>query len=233
MLWYKGWLETRIRLLVSAGLIAALLIFVYSARAQPTPPGAKPILGLSMMTMIFTLVVYSWLAGAGIVTQPAFQATKGLHGSTLFTLSLPVSRFRLMAIRASLGWIEMAAVIVVLCLGLWLVAPQLSETVTAVEMFEHTATLVAGASVFYFVSVLLAIFLDDAWRMWAGMIIFGVVWFLSSHIPLPTSVNIMRAMSEGSPLLTHTMQWTTAAFSLGLSAALFIVALKSAQTREY
>jgi hypothetical protein len=231
MLWYKGWFETRIKLSISLGFMVVLLVFVSTGDAPP--PGTKAVLGLSIMTTAFSLVVYTWLAGAGIVTQPGFQATKGLHGSTLFTLSLPVSRFRLLAVRATLGWLEMAAVIGMLCGALWLASTLHKGTVTAIEMLEYAVTLVGCVSTFYFLSVFLATFLDDLWRMWAGMIAFGGLWFLSSHVPLPASVNIFRAMGEGSPLLTHTMPWTALAFSLGLAAILFFAALKIVRTREY
>jgi hypothetical protein len=39
---------------------------------------------------------------------------RDLHGSTLFTLSLPASRLRLMSVRAAIGWLEGAGVIGVL-----------------------------------------------------------------------------------------------------------------------
>ena len=73
-----------------------------------------PMLRTTLLSTILTVVVLTalselgvniapLLAGAGIKTQAAFQTVKGLHGSTYFTLSLPVSRFRLLAIRAGIG----------------------------------------------------------------------------------------------------------------------------------
>jgi len=80
---------------------------------------------------------------------------------------------------------------------------------------------------------MLATFLDDLWRMKGGMIAFGALWALSSLTPLPASVDIIRAMGDGSPIVAHTVPWTTMAFSLALAAILFFAALKVAQTREY
>jgi hypothetical protein len=71
------------------------------------------------------------------------------------------------------------------------------------------------------------------WRMKAGMLAFGALWGFSSYTPLPASVDIIRAMGDGSPLVAHTMPWNTMAFSLALSAILFFAALKVVQTREY
>jgi hypothetical protein len=144
-----------------------------------------------------------------------------------------VSRLRLLAVRASIGWLESVGVIGALCCGLWLVSPAFKATATPVEMLEYAGTLVACASALYCLSVLLATFLDDQWRAWGSMIGSAALWWLSTHTPLPASVNIFRAMREGSPLLAHTMPWTAMAFSLGVAAILCFAALKVVQTREY
>jgi hypothetical protein len=235
MLWYKGWLETRFRLLFVVGWAVVFLGLQHLGRTTTPGPGAK---GQAFVLVMFSnpilvLAICALLGGAGIVTQASLQATKGLHGSTLFTLSLPVSRFRLLAVRAGIGWLELVCVIAALCCGMWFASPAYRAVATPVEMMEYAATLVACASALYGLSVLLATFLDDQWRAWGTMIAAAALWWLSTHIKLPASANIFRAMREGSPLLTHTMPWTAMAFSLGLTAILSLAALKVAQTREY
>lgn len=235
MLWHKAWLETRFRLLFSLAVMSFLLVFSYSTRnVPPVPGGRSPIVGIAMFSIpSFVVVMCTMLAGAGIITQPSFQAAKGLHGSTLFTLSLPVSRFRLLAVRAGLGWVEMAGAIGVLCCGMWLASSQLRGAATAVEMFEYAETLIACASTLYFLSVMMATFLDDQWRVWGTMIGSAVLWWLSTHTPLPASMNIFQAMGEDSPLVAHTMPWLAMTFSLGLAAILFFLAFQVVQRREY
>jgi hypothetical protein len=111
--------------------------------------------------------------------------------------------------------------------------PVFRAIVTPVEMFEYAGTLIACGSALYFLCVLLATFLDDLWRVWGTMIVSVALSWLSRRIPLPISVDIFRAMRDGSPLIAHTVPWTAMAFSLGLAASLFFAALKVAQTREY
>jgi hypothetical protein len=230
MLWFKGWLETQFKLLLSVCILVGFLIFFGTMKP---PAQAKPVAGLILFTKSQMVVLFTWLAGAGIATQPSFQATKGLHGSTLFTLSLPVSRFRLLAVRAVLGFLEVSALIAGMCCGLWQVLPDLKSAVTSRGMMEYALTLILSASTFYFVSVLLATFLDDVWRMWGSMIVYGAIWGLSSWIALPAAVDIFRAIGDGSPLIAHAMPWPTMAFSLGLSTILFFAALKIVRAREY
>jgi hypothetical protein len=223
MLWYalayKGWLETRLRLLVVLGFMSLLLVMLYSFR---TPADALAILASS-----FVVWSCSLFAGAGITTRRPFGPTPG--GLALLTVSLPVTRLRLLAARAGVGWLEMAAGIGVMCFGIWLVSP----AGTATEIGEFAGTLTICASAFYFLFVLVATFLDGKAHLLAIYTIFAAVWWLSGHTQLPASLNIYRAMVEGSPLVAHSMPWSAMAFSLGLGAALFFAALKVVQAREY
>ena len=94
MLWYKSWLETRVRAAVALFFMGVFLFGEYrSVLAAP-----RSLFDVEQSAWLVVPMICIMLSGAGIVTQPAFQATKGLHGSTLFTLSLPVTRFRLLAI---------------------------------------------------------------------------------------------------------------------------------------
>jgi hypothetical protein len=229
MLWYKGWLETRFRFLFVLGLVAFFLGSAYS-RGANSPATIRGIVG-SEWFLVAVLSVF--IAGAGIATQPALQATKGIHGSMLFTLSLPVSRFRLLAVRSGLGWIEMVGGIGILCCGMWFLLPELRGTATPLELVQHTIALIVCATGLYSIPVLLATFLDDVWRIWGSIIVIGSLTWLFNHTPMPPSANFLRAMAEGSPLLAHTMPWTAMAVSLGFAAILFFAALNIAQRREY
>jgi hypothetical protein len=233
MLWYKAWQETRIKLWIALGYIS--LIFVWLGTAAAVGPVHRQAgLGLSFMMPSFVTVICTWLAQAGITTQAPFQALKGLHGSTQFTLSLPVSRLRLLSVRAILGYMQVAALIGVFCWGLWLLAPWMRAGAAPVEMFEYALTLIAYGSSLYFLSVLLATFLDDQWRMGATIGASVVLWYLLPNlIHIPAYADIFRAMGDGSPLLAHTMPWGAMAFSTGLAAMLFAAAVKIAQRREY
>lgn len=230
MLWYKGWLETRLKLIVVLLAVCGFLIFLSNHSTRDVKISIPALTGVPKISVIW---ICAFLAGAGIATQPALQATKGLHGSTMFTLALPVSRLRLLAIRAFIGWVECAGAIAIFCGGLWLLIPPLRAAATAVEMLEYSVTLIACATALYFVSVLLATFLDDQWRVWGTMLVPFAFWWLSSQIKLPAFADLLHAVGNGSPLITHSMPWSTVAFSMGLAATLFFAALKVVQSREY
>jgi hypothetical protein len=233
MLWYKGWLETRLRLLFILGM-TAFSLFVLPDRTTATPHDKAVLFAVvGMSTAIAVLMASSMLAGAGISTQPPFQATKGIHGSSLFTLSLPVSRLRLLAVRAAIGWFESVAVIAVLSCGIWLKSPLLRSMATPVGMLQNAAILIVCTSALYCLSVLLATFLDDQWRTWGTLIAALAFWWLSYKAWLPASIDIVRAIGKNSPIMAHTIPWPAMAFSVILAAAFFFAALKIVQSREY
>jgi hypothetical protein len=229
MLWQKAWLETRFKVWLSLATVVFFVVVFHSMRANGPNIGA----GLALGTSSLVVVICTWLAGAGINTQPAFQASKGLHGSTIFTLALPVSRVRLIAVRAVAGWLEMSGLLAVWCGANWLVVPAIRTSVTAMEMFEYVITLFACTSVVYFLSVLLGAFLDDQWRMYGTMLGAVALGLASKSLPLPAFADIVRAVGEASPLIAHTIPYATMAFSVGLSAILFCAAVKIVRTREY
>lgn len=231
MLWYKGWLETRFKLLFTLGFVCLNLRMGHSFS-----PNIKTSVLLSMVTFMgqmMGMMICALLAGAGINTQPTFQATRGLHGSTQFTLSLPVSRLRLIAVRVAIGWLETVGAIAVFYCAMWFASPQLRAKVAPLDLFKYAVTLIVCGSAVYFLSVLLGTFLDEMWRVWGTMIAAVALGWLSVHTYLPASVDFIRATGKNSSLYTHAMPWSAMAFAVVLSAAFFYAALKIAQVREY
>lgn len=229
MLLYKGWLETRFRLVVA--LILGLL-YCGLVAAAPTPangqiPGAAGILAISATLMTVML------AGAGIATQSAMISSKGLHGSTLYTLSLPVRRVRILAVRAGLGWLEMAAGVAVMSGVMWLIDPPLRSAVTPLEVAAYALTLIACTSGLYAITVFLSTFLDDVWRIFGSFISLAVLWFLATRIRIPDFLNVFKAATMGSPLVAHSMPWGAIVTSLLFTVVLILAAIKVAQLREY
>lgn len=117
MLFYKGWLETRVRVMLAFAWMALLLYSLHLVALKPPPSGMKPAASLVVLVNLFAVGMFAMFAGAGM------QAGKGQRASTLFTLSLPVSRLRLLLVRACLGWLEMAVLIAIFCLGSWFLFP--------------------------------------------------------------------------------------------------------------
>jgi hypothetical protein len=229
MLWLKGWLETRFRIFIPLFMVAWLLYALHSASMPKR--GVTAIFQYSgpVIVLMFSAI----LAGAGIMTQSPFRATKGLHGSMMFTVSLPVTRLRMVAVRAAMGWLEAACLTGLLCWCAWRLSGVLREIATPMEMLEQAGVLIVCGSAVYFLSVVLATFLEDQWRIWGTMIAVGLMFWLSMKFSLPAAVDLIKAMGRGSPVVAHTMPWGAMGFAAGLSVVLFFVAVTIARMREY
>jgi hypothetical protein len=239
MLWMKAWLETRWRLLYALvlPLTAVALPRMAGNGSAASEQGARTFIGVIAFFGIFNA---AYLAGAGIKTQPPFAAMKGLEGSMYYTLSLPVSRLRLIVIRAGVGLLEFAGANAVAYSVYWLVFPLARGNSTVFDLLELIIAAVACTACFYFASVLLATFLDDPWQTFGGMFLAIVVWFaphlfhsIISRISPPPQFNVFGFAGDASPLITHTFPWPAMAISMTASAVLFLAALKIADRREY
>lgn len=229
MLWMKGWFETRWRFLFVIAIFLAALIM--SSRNGVSSESSL----IRMMTAMGILWIFitAFLAGAGIKTQAAFQTVKGLHGSTYFTLSLPVSRFRLLAIRAGIGFLEVAAVILVTSGIEWALFPIVRASSTPADLAKLILSSCCCTAGFYALGVLAATFLDDMWQVWGTLIAIVAINRLTALFPPPPSLDVFRAIGSGSPLLTHSLPWGAMAISLGFAAILFAITAKVIRERQY
>jgi len=218
MLWYKGWLETRFNVFA---LITVACLFSWGG-----PPAGQDLIGVAGFLLAMIPVN---LAGSGIKTQSAL-IRKG-PVSTYFTLSLPVSRFRLFATRAGLGLLETVGIFAIAPCGIWILFSRPEDHVSRSDLFAIWVSMSVCASACYFLGVLLSTLLDEPV---VGQISLFAVWVFSALLstdPRLAPVNIFRAML--SPLFTHSLPWASMGISLGVAAALGWTALRVMETREY
>ena len=129
---------------------------------------------LAMKVNRLTLVLLApfvalMLAGSGINTQTGYAMRQGVHPSMIYTLSLPVSRRRLLGVRAGLGWVEMALIVAAMA-----AVPPATRFLTHgffpwAYSFNVVAPVMLGTSVIYALVVLLATFLDELWHSVVSM----------------------------------------------------------------
>ena len=230
MLWMKAWLETRWRFFFLLGVAVLTIVMGEQGGGLRSAEHAHNLMFLHLMLSILSAI---YLAGAGIKTQSPFRVKAGLYGSTHFTLSMPVSRFRLLAVRAAFGLLETAGIVTFMLVCAWSVFPLVRGTSTFVDL----AKLVAGALTcllcFYFLSVTAATVLDETWQVYGSYLAAGLAWWVSLRLELPSSANLFGFMTDASPLVTHRMPWPAMTISLLASALLFMASLKIVQTHEY
>lgn len=237
MLWYKSWLETRWRLFIAVAFYLAFDVFIavhpmYIRAGTSVAATALGILQTSGTVYVLAFVALI-LGGSGIDTRPAFQGNRGIHESRLYTISLPVTRLRLLTVRASLGWFEMAMSIAIVCFGSWISFWPLREAVEPQQVLGFTIACLGCATGLYAVSMLLSSFLDGAWKFQIGVAVFALLWWLLRQFKIPVSVDAFWEMRDGSGVIAYTIPWTAMAISMGCAALLFFATLRIVRSREY
>lgn len=171
------------------------------------------------------------LAGSGVRSQAPIGFPEGLAGSTQFTISLPVTRLRLLAVRAAFGLAEAAVLTVIVGCLAWSLFPAVRASATPADFVRLVLTTLLFLTGPYCAHILFLTFLDEPLSsMCAGLAIFLLLLLLHHTVP---AVDIGRALGPASPLITHRLPWSQMAASVGLSAILFVAAVRIVQTREY
>ena len=233
-MWMKGWLETRSRVMFALVWAASYVLLMAAPGSDAVKSPDKLGMVLNMLALAFVFVPV-WLAGSGIRTQQpfGFSSTKGLHGSTLFTLSLPVSRTRLLLVRAALGLLEMVGVIAILTSIVWIFLPVVRIGSDPGDWLLYVLTVSVCASGIYGLTMIAATLVDDAWIVPSSTFAIIVFWMLQFFGNVPAWANIYRPMAQGSPLVTHSVPWAPMAVAVIVGAAGLLISLRIVRRQEY
>ena len=185
MLWYKAWLETRWRFLIGfAIMILSVMgtVFAYPRVEQLLPlvptintggivgQRLREIAELShtyggyiwaqwlRQNMIQQLSLFSALLGTGGLLSQASG------GGGLFTLSLPVSRDRLLEIRAAAGLAELLVLALVPSFVLPLMSPAVGQSFGVGAVLAHGVCAFVASTVLFSAATLLSTVFTDVWR---------------------------------------------------------------------
>jgi ABC-2 type transport system permease protein len=247
MLWYKAWLETRVRFFFGLGVLvcfAVVVVLVYPRVMREVLPLAATVdpEGASLLGSYRGYVWSQWfrenvvevwtylavLLGTGGLL---IQASSG--GGALYTLSMPVTRTRLLGVRAAAGLAELFLMAVIPALMFPLLSPLVGQTYGIGEALVYATCLFVAGSVFYSVAFLMSTIFRDVWRPLVVAICaaFGV-GFLSRtfHDSLPSSLLVITGESyfrgEGLP-------WSGLLIRIAASAALLYGALRNIERQDF
>jgi ABC-2 type transport system permease protein len=185
MLWYKSWLETRWRFAIGLAILilsAAGTVLAYPRVVTLLPlvpsvdvPGevGRRILEIAALSRTYRGYVWAqWLRQNMTQMLALFAALLGTGGllsqasggGALFTLSLPVSRGRLLGVRAATGLAELLALAFLPSLVLPLLSPAVGETFSVVDVLVYGTCAFFAATVLFSAASLLSTVFSDVWR---------------------------------------------------------------------
>jgi len=183
MLWYKAWLDTRWRFAIGLVILmlsgcAAVLGYPDAMRAlaQVSPAGGeigRQISEVAALIRDYRSYIWSqwfrqtmrelWALFAVLLGTGGLLA-QASRGGAIFTLALPVSRGRLLAVRAAAALAELLILAVVPALMIPLLSPAIGQRYSFADAIVHgTCMFIAGSTLFSFTFLLSTVF-KDVWR---------------------------------------------------------------------
>lgn len=238
MLWYKTWLETRSRFLIS--LFGILAICSYrvlhgDAIAGTNQPTSWYYFVLQQAHQSLAIL---WVLGVGLLMMGGLVRETAV-GASDFTLALPVSRTRLMMARIAVGFLQA----ITLAAAAWAVMFGLACATGKADSAEnagfHLLLLVAGGSVFV------------AWALLVSSLVAGEYTAPAVNLGLVVAVTIAmgdKPLDAWSPfnlligaawLNPHTLMfagpvpWLRLAVTIMVATALTWAAVKAVEMRDF
>jgi ABC-2 type transport system permease protein len=255
MLWYKAWLETRWRFLIGLALLicsAAGIVLAYPKVLQlmPLVPNmdvggeiGRRIREAADLSREYRGYVWSqWfrqnLAQSGtlfaVLLGSGGLLSQGTGGAVLFTLSLPVSRHRLIGVRAATGLAEFLVLALVSSLVIPLLSPGVGQTYSVFSALIHAVCLFVVGTTFFSFALLLSTVFTDIWRplliALAVAAVLAIVEGLSREF---STVGVFHVMSAEDYFRTGRLPWLGLAASLAVSTALLYGAAANIARRDF
>lgn len=254
MLWYKAWLDTRWRFLIGLCVLlfsAVSVVVSYPAVEKLMPlarsiqPGGGP-LGRAISEAIEVertyrgFVWYQWFSKnlAHIGTLVAIIIGSGgllaQSSSALFTLSLPVSRARVLGVKAATGLAELVGVVVLPTLVIPLLSSTIGQRYGIGDAFVHAACAYVGIAVFFSLAFLLSTVFGDVWRPALIACFVAVVVGTCEYALLGDSrYGIFGAMSAVTWFQARAIPWPGLIVSAAAAAAMLYAASVTIARRDF
>jgi len=246
MLYYKAWLESRVRFLVAAALLSLYcLTFVQRARLD-FPPIREPML---TYTAHVWRGIYNGFDAVVFVVMAGLLGLGGLEreresGSFAFTLALPVSRLQLLWPRVAVAMLEMAALTAVPLVVVPWASSSIGREYPVVHAMRFAMLFAITGTLWVSVSVLVSIALSGTHASLAASLLAPAICAavfsstaLRSH-PVLSPLNLMNGsrlpfLNRVTALADGTLPWAALLSCVVLSVALLGIASTVARRRNF
>jgi ABC-2 type transport system permease protein len=236
VLWYKAWLETRSRFLTClATLTIFCAVFVGHAQGIIGPGWKTDNNRLLFVTQQF--VVIMWILAVVLLGMGGIIRERAIGTSSL-TLSLPVSRARLLGIRIGMGVLQAIALAVVPWTTIFLVSSFSRMPILITQVGFYVLLLIGGGSAYFAMAVLVSSLVEGEYT--APAVAFGLV--LLTAIVLDAWLrpfNLWRLLTGDFYIDRHTyllswpFPWRGTLASMSAAALMLLTSIRVIERREF
>lgn len=239
MLWHKAWLETRWRFLIGLALLVMLAcgtVFDYPAVARLTPMvrdvDTTTAVGRAIREaaeLERTYRGFIWLQwfrqnlGQTITLLAIILGSGGLLStrSALFTLSLPISRARVLGRRAAAAAGELFVLAFVPSLLIPVLSPLVGQHYSVADVLVQSGCAFVGATAFLSAALLLSTVFTDVWRPLLMTCAAAVVFSILGHaVPALFRYGMFGAMVAEPYFRAGALPWPALIVSACASTAM-------------
>jgi ABC-2 type transport system permease protein len=238
MLWYKAWLETRMRFVICLIGITALSAYnLYRMDHEVTSPVNAAFYNNVINRQDGQLAVL-WLLAFNLLAMGGLLREKTV-GAASFTLALPFSRARLTIIRMAMSLAQAMTLLIIPWGAIILMGDIFRNTQSVSQALFHLALLTGGGILLYAIAFLVSTVIEGEYT--APMASGGITLAIAFEVGGPSLLhyNPVAFMMGGefydahAGLLRGPFPWTQIVFFCSLAAPLLFLSVKSTQRREF
>jgi ABC-2 type transport system permease protein len=239
VLWYKAWLETRSRFLASLCVVTSVVVLAVHHEEYVLSPVPERdtyqllffvhhyLMGLWMLCVVL-------LGMGGLIRERA-------AGASSYTLALPVSRVRLVAIQVAVGLLEAIGLAVIPWAAILLTTAIKDRPFPLSQAVFYVLLLISGGLVYFALSVLISSLLEGEYTApavaYGIMILSGVICANSES--LRPYADLWRFMggnnhfNDSTYLLSGPFPWLGALAGISVTAFLLLASVGVVYRRDF
>jgi ABC-2 type transport system permease protein len=236
MLWYKAWLETRVRFLISFFGMTGLCSYFVFHLDRLALSDTKLDYYYAVLHGGHGLLAGMWILAVTLLTMDGLSREKAV-GTSSFTLALPATRTHLMGVRISVALFQAMVLAIVPWTAMFSVGSITGKTHSIYQAGFHVILLAGGGLVFFALALLSSSLIEGQYT--APVVSLGIA------IAIPVALNGLReyspfafVMGDGyfdreTELLAGPIPWLHASLWGLLSALLVLVAVQWVKRRDF
>ena len=238
MLWYKAWLETRVRFLGSLFAIVGICAYrvLYSNtlgnRLSPDTWCYFVLQQAHSVLVALWLLTVSLLMMGGLLQEAAV-------GASDFTLALPVSRARHVMIRFGMGFAQSLALVLAPWAVMFLIDAYVGKGNSIGNAISHVFLLAVGGTVFVAWGLLVSSLVPGAYT--AAAVNLGVLLAIAITMGDPplnewSPYRLMTGaawVNQKTGMIDGALPWLRLAITVTIAASLTWAAIKAVQRKEF
>lgn len=248
MLWYKVWLESRSRFLSSlVTLTIFCVVFVHHAlyvACLNTLPCSEQVFHFGRKSdfnfLLFVnqqYLAFMWVLAVILLGMGGLLREKALGTSSL-TLSLPVSRIRLLAVRAGLGVVEAVALGMVPWIAVYTVSLFAKVPILITQVGTYVLLLIGGGLVYFAMAILVSSLVSGEYTaptIAIGIVLLGAILFDSwlRRFNVWRLVNGDFSIDKSTYLLSQHLPWLGILASISVAALMLLASAIAVQKRDF